>query len=670
MGGYLENIKSSRDLKRFTVAQLRELASEIRQRIIETLTKNGGHLASNLGIVELTLGIHYVFDIPPDKLIWDVSHQCYTHKLLTGRAHLFHTIRTTGGLSGYASRLESPADCYGGGHAGVGPSAALGIAAARDRLGSNEHVICVIGDGSLTNGIVYEALNNIAQTTRRLILILNDNQWSIAKNVGAIARYLSKIITNPHYNRLHRDFHSLLKKLPKGELALMLAQQVEESFKRALTGATLRPTTQELETDGRGGTGNSVIFEEFGLRYLGPADGHDIEVLINLLEFAKNYDQPIVLHFVTQKGRGYAEAQQAPEKFHGLSPTQIIQASHPQPPPQWADVFGQALVKFCKTNPRIVGITAAMPSGTGLKYLEKELPNQYFDVGIAEEHAVAFAAGLATMGYHPVCAIYSTFLQRAYDCIQQEVCLQDLPVTFCMDRAGLSASDGPTHHGLFDISYLRPIPNVIAMAPSNEDELVDMLYTALLTNHPTFIRYPRGPAEGVPIKSCPQQIPIGTAQVVKDFQLHTHPQIAIFGLGNMLKVAIAVSNLLSRSSIDTAVINPRFIKPLDKETHLKFGSQADLLVTIEDHVLAGGYGSAVLELLHDNGITTQVLRFGWPDKFIEHATTDEDLRAAYGLTPENIATKILEKLSQQIPEFVQNQQAKLKPLPTPTNTPG
>lgn len=658
----MDKINDPSVLKSLSIQQLAELAREIRETIITVLATNGGHLASNLGVVELTIALHYVFNIPPDKLVWDVSHQTYTHKLLTGRAARFHTIRTTGGLSGFASRAESPADCYGGGHAGTALSAALGIAVARDKQGTNEHVICVFGDGTLTNGIAYEALNNIAINTRRFIAILNDNEWSIAKNVGAIARYLNKIITNPHYNRLHKDFHRLLKKLPKGELALTLAQRVEEGFKRAMAGASLQPSREEAESDGRGGIGNSIIFEELGLRYLGPVDGHDLEVLIKLLEFAKNYDRPIVLHVVTQKGKGYQAAQQAPEKFHGLGPYVISTGNpihtHPDTVPCWNEAFAQTLVRLCKANPKILGITAAMPSGTGLKLLEKEMPDRYFDVGIAEEHAVVFAAGLATMGFHPVCAIYSTFLQRAYDCIQQDVCLQDLPVTFCMDRAGLSASDGPTHHGLFDISYLRPIPNLIVMAPTDEDELADMLYTATETNHPTFIRYPRGPAEGVPVKPTPQLLPIGRALTLKEFAYTGAPRVALFGLGNMLKLARQTQSALDGLGIDCALVNPRFVKPLDTETHLRMARDADLIVTIEDHVLAGGYGSAVLELLQEHNQKTPVLRCGWPDRFIEHASTDEELRAKYGLTTERIVDRVCQTLqtgrAHRLPNEVQS----------------
>lgn len=646
MGRFLDMIDGPADVKKLSIEQLQQLAQEIRSELITVLAKNGGHLAPNLGVVELTIALHYVFNTPTDKLVWDVSHQTYTHKLLTGRRKLFHTIRTTGGLSGFACRAESEHDCYGAGHAGTALSAALGIAVARDKRQGTEHVVCIFGDAALTNGISYEALNNIAHSTKRFIGILNDNEWSIAKNVGAISLYLNKLITNPRYNRLQKDFKRLLQHLPKGQIALLLARQAEEGFKRAMAGVSLEQYRggPQPETDGRGGYGNSIIFEELGFRYLGPIDGHDLRMLIHFLEFAKNYDRPIVLHVLTQKGKGYPAAQQHPEKFHGLGPYNIA-TGDPIPakdgtPPTYSDVFGQALVSLCKQNNAVVGITAAMPTGTGLRHLERAMPDRYFDVGIAEEHAVIFAAGMATMGLRPVVAIYSTFMQRAFDCIIHDVCLQDLPVIFCMDRAGLSASDGPTHHGLFDIAFLRFVPNLIAMAPKDEDELVDMLFTAAQINHPVFIRYPRGAAEGVPIKNTPALIPLGKAELIKDFANTGAPKVALFGLGNMNTLARKTATALAREGFDCAVINPRFVKPLDSQMHEYYGRTADVVVTIEDHIIAGGYGSAVLELFNELGVTRPVVRIGWPDKFIEHASTDDELRQKYGLTTENIVAKV------------------------------
>jgi len=650
MGRYLDMIDGPADVKKLSIEQLQQLAQEIRQELITVLAKNGGHLAPNLGVVELTIALHYVFNTPTDKLVWDVSHQTYVHKLLTGRRYLFHTIRTTGGLSGFACRAESEHDCYGAGHAGTALSAALGMAVARDKRGSGEHVVCIFGDAALTNGISYEALNNIAHTTNRFIGILNDNEWSIAKNVGAISLYLNKVITNPRYNRLQKDFKRLLQRLPKGEIALMLARQAEEGFKRAMAGVSLEQTRGIIppEADGRGGYGNSIIFEELGLRYLGPIDGHDLPMLIHFLEFAKNYERPIVLHVLTQKGKGYHAAQQHPEKFHGLGPYNIA-TGDPIPakagtPPSYSDVFGQALVELCRQNSALIGITAAMPTGTGLRHLERTMPDRCFDVGIAEEHAVIFAAGMATMGLRPVVAIYSTFMQRAFDCVMHDVCLQDLPVIFCIDRAGLSASDGPTHHGLFDIAIMRCLPNLICMAPKDEDELVDMLFTATQQRHPVCIRYPRGPAEGVQIKDKPALLEVGKAELIRDFTNNGGPKVALFGLGNMNSLARKTAAVLARDGFDCAVVNPRFAKPLDAQMHESYGRAADVVVTIEDHVVTGGYGSAVLELFNQLHISTPVLRIGWPDKFIEHASTDDDLRAKYGLTVQDIVLKVKAQL--------------------------
>ena len=623
-------------VKKLTNEQLTQLAAEIRHELITGLSKNGGHLGPNLGVVELTLALHRVFSTPHDKFVWDVSHQVYVHKLLTGRKDRFRTIRTTDGLNGFALRTESPHDCYGAGHAGTALSAALGMCAARDQKKTNENVVCIFGDAALTNGISFEALNNISHTTKKFVGILNDNEWSIAKNVGAIATYLNKLITNPHYNKLHGDLKKLLMRFPKGDIAIKLAHKAEEGFKGALTDVGLQPSNAAIDSDGRGGYGSSILFEEMGLRYLGPIDGHDLPLLIDVLQFAKNYESPIVIHVLTKKGKGYEAALQHPEKFHGTGPYNIetgeSPASKPGAAPNYQDVFGQAMVKLCQKDTSVVGITAAMPSGTGLKFLERAMPERYYDVGIAEEHAVIFAAGMATMGFRPVCAIYSSFLQRAYDCIHHDVCLQDLPVIFCMDRSGLSANDGPTHHGLFDIAYLRCLPNVIAMAPSNEDELVDMMFTASMAKHPTFIRYPRGAAEGVPIKAQPALIEIGKAEMTQNFSNNSGVKVALFGLGSMHSVAKKAAATLAEQGFDCAVINPRFTKPLDTGAHEFFGKAADVVITFEDHVLMGGYGSAVIELFSEKRITTPVLRIGWPDQFIEHASSVDYLREKYGLT--------------------------------------
>jgi len=652
MSRYLDMVDDPAHVKKLTLEQMTKLAEEIREELIIKLSKHGGHVGPNLGVVELTLALHYAFSTPKDKLIWDVSHQSYVHKLLTGRKNRFHTIRTTDGLNGFALRSESEHDCYGAGHAGTALSAALGMAAARDKLGTSEHIVCIFGDAALTNGISFEALNNIAHTTKRFIGILNDNEFSIAKNVGAISGYLNKLITHPRYAQLQKDIARWMSRLPKGDLALKLARKAEEGVKGAVAEVALEHAPGDMPGDGRGGYGSSLIFEELGIRYLGPIDGHDLPTLINCLEFAKNYDRPIVLHVLTKKGKGFEAALKHPEKFHGLGPydaqTGDTPPAKPGAPPNYQDVFGQALVRLCQKDNSLVGITAAMPSGTGLKALEKAMPDRYFDVGIAEEHAVIFAAGMATMGFHPVVAIYSTFLQRAFDCIVHDVALQDLPVIFCMDRAGLSCNDGPTHHGLFDIAYLRCVPNVIAMAPVDEDEMVDMMFTATHQQHPTFIRYPRGAAEGVPIKEQPRLLEIGKAEVIRNFAPQGGRKVALFGLGNLCRLARQVAEQLTAEGFNCAVINPRFTKPIDAGTTEFFARGADAVMTFEDHVLMGGYGSSVLELLNEKGITTPVVRIGWPDQFIEHGTTVDSLRQKYGLTVDNAVAQVKAVLNGEV----------------------
>ena len=647
---YLDKVDHPAHIKKLTVKQLEKLAQELREELIRGLANHGGHLGPNLGVVELTVALHRVFETPKDKFVWDVSHQSYVHKLLTGRKDRFRTIRTTDGLNGFALRTESEHDCYGAGHAGTALSAALGMAAARDRQGSNENVICVFGDAALTNGISFEALNNIAQTTKKFIGILNDNEWSIAKNVGAISSYLNKLITNPGYNRITRDLQKFIAKMPTGKLALRLGLKGQEALKGTVTQVALEHNEETLDSDGRGGFGSSLVFEEFGIRYLGPIDGHDLPLLVETLEFAKTCDQPIVIHLITKKGKGFRAALKHPEKFHGTGPynPDTGESLPPKPgtPPKYQDVFGQTMVKICQKDTSVVGITAAMPSGTGLGALEKAMPERYYDVGIAEEHAVLFAAGMASMGHRPVCAIYSTFLQRAYDMLVPDVALQNLPVTFCMDRAGLSANDGPTHHGLFDIAYLNCVPGIIAMAPSNEDELADMMFTATHQNQPTFIRYPRGNGEGVEVKNQPTLIEIGKAEVLQNFSNNEKPRVAFFALGPMRAIANAAIGELGTENIDAAIINPRFTKPIDGGTTEFFAEAAEVVVTIEDHVLRGGYGSIVRDHLAECGITTPVVRIGWPDQFIEHASSVDYLRDKHGLTGANTAEQIRQVLGQ------------------------
>ncbi|BET67644.1 1-deoxy-D-xylulose-5-phosphate synthase [Opitutales bacterium ASA1] len=617
----LPRIQSPADLKRLAPELRPRLCAEIRDALIRVTSTNGGHLGPNLGVVELSVALHLVFDTPADNFVFDVAHQGYVHKLLTGRNdERFEHIRKSDGYSGFLYRSESPHDCYGAGHAGTALSAALGMAVARDRLGGSEHVVAVLGDAAFTCGITMEALNNLASSTRRLIIVLNDNKWSIARNVGAMARYLNELITNPVYNRIHDDLESFLRRVPGGDSILRFGALAKEGAKNMVVP--------------------SVLFEEYGCRYLGPVDGHDVDLLVKNLEFAKHAESPVVLHVLTVKGKGYDVAIDQPERFHGTSPfdrgTGSAKPTKAGTPANYQDVFGSALVRFATEDRNIVGITAAMPSGTGLTPLAEALPKQFFDVGIAEEHAVLFAAGMATKGLHPVCAIYSTFVQRAFDCIVHDVCLQNLPVTFCLDRAGLSPNDGPTHHGLFDIAFLRCIPNTILMQPKDEDELVDMLHTALATPSPTFIRYPRGAGTGATIKARPAKLEIGRAQSLREGS-----DIVIWALGSMVQYALALADRLTREEgLSVGVINARFAKPLDEGLLQRSAVAAALVVTMEDHAVTGGFGSAVLEFLHSTGVKTPVERIGWPDRFVEHGSSVEILRASCGLSPNDIAQRV------------------------------
>ena len=617
----LQSLHSPKDVKALTRPELNLLAQDIRDEIISVTSTQGGHVGPNLGVVELSIALHRVFSTPTDKFVFDVSHQGYTHKLLTGRnGAFFKGLRQTGGTSGFLMRSESEHDSYGAGHAGTALSAALGMASARDLKGTSEHVVAICGDAAFTCGITMEALNNVVSSTKRLIVILNDNEWSIAKNVGAIAHYLNRLSTSTTYNKIHSDLEKFFLGLPNGHEM----NQMWNKWKRETKDFFM----------------SSSLFEKFGLRYIGPIDGHNLDELIKHLEFAKSSDSPIILHVITKKGHGLPAARNFPEKFHGLGafdPESGESKKSPIGTPQaYQDVLGQALLKEAKLNSKIVGITAAMPSGTGLTALAKELPKQFFDVGIAEEHAVLFAAGLATQGYRPVCAIYSTFLQRAYDPVVHDVALQNLPVTFCMDRAGLSPNDGATHHGLFDISYLRCVPRAVVMQPKDEDELCDMLHTSLSLQGPGFIRYPRGAAVGKAIKATPELIEVGKAELLKPGN-----QIFIWALGPMLEEANKVAQKLeSTFSIQVGIVNPRFIKPIDTTLLLSQAKTASLLVTMEDHVLAGGFGSSVLEILQDNNSATSVERIGWPDQFVEHGSSVSILRSAYGLSSEAIFEKI------------------------------
>jgi len=619
LGPLLQNIHSPDDVKKLSDEDLRKLPEEIRRTLIDSLSRTGGHLGPNLGVVELTVALHRVFSTPHDKFIFDVSHQGYVHKMLTGRAAEIHTIRTYKGLNGFLLRSESEHDSYGAGHAGTALSAALGMAAARDLAGGDNHVVAVAGDAAFTCGPTLEALNNIAETTRKFIVVLNDNEWSIDKNVGAIARYFNALQTHSTYAVVRAKAADFVEKIA-GKAARTLAHRVEEGAKNLLF--------------------QNVLFEKFGMRYYGPIDGHDLPLLIRTFEHLKTLHEPVVLHIITEKGRGYQPALDNPGKFHGLGTYKIEDGSTDSTTsPTCSDLFGRAVTDIAKSDPKVVAITAAMPGGTKLEIFKNELPDRYFDVGIAEEHAALFACGLATEGFRPFLAIYSTFMQRAYDMIIHDMALQGLPVRLCMDRGGLSGDDGPTHHGLFDIGYLRHIPGIVHMQPKDENEFIDMLHTmAAYDEGPSAIRYPRGVIKGTPINPTRQILEIGKAEVVSD-----GTDIALIGLGTMFEMAERAKELLEKRGYSVALINPRFIKPLDASVLTEYAAKCRVVCTFEDHVLFNGFGASVIELLHDAGIHTPVERIGWPDQFIEHGKPDT-LRELHGLTAESAVTKILARL--------------------------
>jgi 1-deoxy-D-xylulose-5-phosphate synthase len=616
LGPLLSSIHSPCDVKKLADEELLDLAAEIRHTLIDCLSKTGGHLGPNLGVVELSVALHRVFSTPKDKFVFDVSHQGYVHKMLTGRAAQIHTIRTYKGLNGFLLRSESEHDCYGAGHAGTALSAALGMAAARDLAGGDNHVIAIAGDAAFTCGPTLEALNNIAETTKKFIVVLNDNEWSIDKNVGAIARYFNALQTHHTYAAVRRQAADFVEKIA-GKAVRTLAHKVEEGAKNLLF--------------------QNVLFEKFGMRYFGPIDGHDLPLLVRTFEHLKTLHEPVVLHIITEKGRGYQPALDNPGKFHGLGTYKIEDGStDATATPTCSDIFGRTVTDFAKKDPKIVAITAAMPGGTKLEIFKNELPDRYYDVGIAEEHAALFACGLATGGFRPFLAIYSTFMQRAYDMILHDMALQGLPVRLCMDRGGLSGDDGPTHHGLFDIGYLRHIPGIIHMQPKDEDEFVDMLHTmAQYDDGPSAIRYPRGVIKGTPIKATPKLLEIGKAEVVAD-----GTDVALIGLGTMFEMAERTKIMLEARGLSVALINPRFIKPLDARVLEEYGRKCKVICTFEDHVLFNGFGASVIEHLHTVGIHTPIERIGWPDQFIEHGKPGT-LRELHSLTAEAAAGKVL-----------------------------
>lgn len=614
----LETIKNPEVLKTMDKRTLELLAQEIRERIINVVALNGGHLAPNLGVVELTLALHSVYSTPRDKIVWDVGHQVYVHKLLTGRNNDFDTLRQYEGISGFPKRSESEHDVFDTGHSSTSISAALGLAQARDLKGEKYDVVAVIGDGAMTGGLAFEALNHAGDLGANLTVILNDNEMSIAPNVGAMSLYLNRLRLDPLYTKRKEDIEYLLKKVPAiGTTMVKVADRIKDSLKYLLVPG--------------------MIFEELGFKYFGPVNGHDIGELKTVLNNAKSLNRPVLIHVITQKGKGYLPAQQKPNIFHGTGAFDIKtgKAIGKSQIPTYTEVFGDTLKNLAGQDPKIVGITAAMGEGTGLNGFAQAYPERAYDVGIAEQHAVTMASALALEGFKPVVAIYSTFLQRAYDQIVHDVALQNSPVIFAIDRAGLVGEDGPTHHGIFDLAYLRHIPNLTIMAPKDENELQHMIFTATKhTKGPIAVRYPRGNGLGVKLDKEFEEIPIGKAEVLKKGE-----DITLLAIGNMVATALDVAELLEEKGIKSTVINARFVKPLDKETIINSVKETKRLVTFEEHSLAGGFGSGVLELCADNNLSPQILRIGIEDLFPTHGNTKK-LREVYGLTPEIIFEKI------------------------------
>jgi 1-deoxy-D-xylulose-5-phosphate synthase len=621
VGKLLEKVHAPRDIRTMTFVELNELAGEIRWEIINTVARTGGHIAPSLGVVELTLALHRVFNTPLDKIIWDVGHQSYAHKLITGRREHFCTLRQFRGLSGFPQPGESEYDPFGTGHSSTSISAALGMAVARDLKNEAYSVVAVIGDGAMTGGMSFEALNHAGHLKKNLIVILNDNEMSITQNVGAMSGYLTRLRTDPMYSRGKEELEQLLRKIPIGSTLLRLGEKVKDSLKYLVVPG--------------------MIFEELGFVYLGPVDGHDLKAVTKILQQAKSLKGPVLVHVLTKKGRGYRPAEKNPDKFHGIgafniNSGEVIKKSNI---PSYTDVFGRTLSKLARTNQNIVAVTAAMQGGTGLENFARLYPERFFDVGIAEQHAVTLAAGMAVGGYHPVVAVYSTFLQRAYDQILHDVCLQKLPVTFAVDRAGIVGDDGATHQGLFDIAYLRPLPGMVVMAPKDENELQHMLAAAVRHPGPSAVRYPRGVGVGSEMDHDFKTIPIGKAEVLREGK-----DVTLLALGSMVCLAEKAAQDLAGLGIKSTVVNARFVKPLDRELILHFAERTGRIITIEEHVLQGGFGSAVLELLHDAGLNnTRVRCAGIPDTFVEHGKPPL-LMNKYGLTVEQIVKVVVDRL--------------------------
>ncbi|MBI3911710.1 MAG: 1-deoxy-D-xylulose-5-phosphate synthase [Armatimonadetes bacterium] len=614
----LDNINDPRDLKGLSLAQLKQLAQEIRTEIIQGISRTGGHFAPNLGVVEITIALHSLLDSPRDKIVWDVGHQSYPHKLLTGRRDRFHTIKQLGGISGYCKRSETPHDCWEAGHGSTSIAGALGFARARDLRGGDETVVAVIGDGSLTGGLAYEALNNAGHSHTSLIIILNDNAMSIAPNVGALAKYLGRARSDPRYLWAKQEIEQIVQHLPLGDRIWQAVHRMKDGAKQLLI--------------------HGMLFEELGLTYLGPIDGHDIEIIRVTLEQAKRIGGPVLIHAITQKGKGYAPAEANPFKWHatsGFDPETGEPRAKGSGKPTYSKVFAQSLIRLAQKDPKIVAITAAMPDGTGLIDFQKVFPERFYDVGMAEQYAVCFAAGLAAAGKRPVAAIYSTFLQRAYDQVIHDVCVQNLPVVLCLDRGGIAGEDGPTHQGAFDIAYLRCLPNMVVMAPRDDLELQRMLATALRHNGPIAVRYPRATGTGAPILDDPEPLPIGVGEILRDGH-----DVALVGFGYGVEPALGAADLLAAEGFEAMVVDPRFAKPLDLELLVHAARRCGVLVTIEDGVRMGGFGSGVLELFQDHGLwNVPVLRLGLPDQFIEHGARPLLLQK-WGLDAAGVAASV------------------------------
>lgn len=603
----LDLINSPADLKKISVEDLPRVSAELRELIIDTVSEVGGHLASSLGAIELSVALHYVFTSPEDKIVWDVGHQAYAHKIITGRRAQFKTLRQMGGISGFPRPAESVHDAFGVGHSSTSISAALGMAAARDLDGKSNKVIAVIGDGSMTAGLAFEGLNQAGHIKKDIIVVLNDNEMSISKNVGALSSFLSRKITGRFATNLKKEVEAFIKNIPRiGDRLVGIAKKAEDSLITLFTPG--------------------MLFEGLGFHYIGPIDGHDMEALLATFHDVSELKGPVLVHVLTKKGKGYIPAENDPASFHGVGPF-VKDTGRPsrKSKPSYTNVFSAALLEIAELDSRVVAITAAMPEGTGLSLFAERHPERFFDVGIAEQHALTFAAGLAKEGFVPVTAIYSTFLQRAYDEVFHDVCLQDLPVVIAMDRAGIVGQDGATHHGLFDISYLRHMPNMILSAPKDEEELRQLLYSSVNYNHPSAIRYPRGTCEGVDITGPLTMIPPGEAEVLKDGS-----DVVLIALGTMVRPAMEAAMKLEEAGIKAGVINARFVKPLDEKRIVEAASRAIAIVTIEENALQGGFGSAVLELLEERGIRSPVKRIGVADEFIEHGGQAE-LRAQIGL---------------------------------------